>query len=160
MGHYDAAQICVNGHVVNVFFHTNPNNNSNHCSRCGSGTISACTHCKTPIRGQYVSDLPILPGRLNSPAFCGHCGKPYPWTETRLQAARDLADELDELNPIEREKLKDTLNDLVQDGPKTELATIRFKKIAQKLRKVSVEAIKTVLTDIVSETAKKALFGA
>jgi hypothetical protein len=77
-----------------------------------------------------------------------------------LQAARDLADELDELNPIEREKLKDTLNDLVQDGPKTELATIRFKKIAQKLRKVSVEAIKTVLTDIVSETAKKALFGA
>ena len=32
------------------------------------------------------------------PAFCGSCGAPYPWTEARLAAAREMAKDLEALN--------------------------------------------------------------
>jgi hypothetical protein len=120
-----------------------------------------CENCRTPIRGKYhVPGVVDLTGyEPPIPTFCHECGKPYPWTTSRLTAAKELADEFDELDVEERDKLKSSLDDLVRDSPRTEVAATRFKKIAGKLGRSSYEAIKSVATDVLSETAKKLLFG-
>jgi hypothetical protein len=47
-----------------------------------------------------------------------NCGSPFPWTESSLEAARGLAEELDGLTVEEREALKRSLNDLVTGMPR------------------------------------------
>lgn len=87
------------------------------------------------------------------------CGKGYPWTEKHLQAAKDFANELDELNPDEKEKLNRSLDDLVREGAAVEIAGIRFNKLMAKVGPGSVETMKNILTDLLSEAAKRAVFG-
>jgi hypothetical protein len=159
-GQHDTAQICLNGHVVNDSFHRYPQFNQKFCSQCGELTITQCEQCRKPIKGHFHvpgfvgSSQPLIPEN-----FCPDCGKPYPWFAKKLNVAKELAEELEELTPEEREKLRKSLDDLVRDTPSTELAGIRFKKIMKKVGKGSYEMMKDVLTDIVSETAKKAIFG-
>ena len=98
-------------------------------------------------------------GIYNTPAFCYQCGKPFPWTAARLRAAEDLADELDDLTNDDRESLKKSLPDLVRETPNTPVAETRFKKIMQKVGKEGCESMRSLLTDIVSEVVRKALFG-
>lgn len=47
------------------------------------------------------------------PAFCEHCGTPFPWTAAKLVAGRELADDLLELTIEERDQLKGSIHDLV-----------------------------------------------
>ena len=53
----------------------------------------SCKNCSLPIRGcRYVSGAyrtrhEFFPSSV--PAFCEGCGKAYPWTESRLDAAGD-----------------------------------------------------------------------
>ena len=110
------------------------------------------------FEGPTVPNVFVVAGHAPPPNYCHNCGHSYPWTERRLQTARELADEFDELDEAEKQKLKASLDDLVKDTPKTELAGTRFKKIASKLGRDSYEAMKSVITDILSETAKKTLF--
>jgi hypothetical protein len=121
-------------------------------------TITSCG-CGAEIRGDYKSPDPMIgAGTPPAPNYCYNCGQPYPWTQTRLTLARELADEFDELDSSDKEKLKGTLDDLVKDSPKTDLATGRFKKIMAKVGKDSYDAMRRMITDIISETAKKTLF--
>ena len=69
-----------------------------------------------------------------------------------------MADELDELDEAERDKLKGSFDDLAKDSPQTQVAATRFKKIMAKLGTQSASALKSVVVDVVSETAKKMLF--
>jgi len=97
------------------------------------------------------TDLPL-------PSCCPDCGKPYPWTEAKLKAARELADELDNLSPEERDLLKKSLDDIMLDTPQTIVAATRFKKIAAKAAKTgkaTVKELRKLVVDIASETAKK-----
>ena len=93
------------------------------------------------------------------PSFCTSCGKPYPWTKKRIKNFHELTDELDELTPEERNLLNRSLDELIQDSPKSDVASLRFKKIASKLRHDSYDLVKNVATDLLSETLKKAIFG-
>jgi hypothetical protein len=158
--HYDTAQVCRNGHVINGSFHSSPEFNQNFCDKCGDATVIACSSCAAEIRGDYKSpDAMVITGhRPPAPNYCHNCGQPYPWTQKRLTLARELADEFDELDSSDKEKLKGTLDDLVKDSPKTDLATGRFKKIMAKVGKDSYDAMRRIITDIISETAKKTLF--
>jgi hypothetical protein len=57
-------------------------------------------------------------GQFDAPSYCWKCGKPYPWTERRLQAAKQLVDEFDdELDESDRAKLKESIDDLAKDTP-------------------------------------------
>ena len=96
---------------------------------------------------------------LKAPKFCHSCGKPYPWTLSHLEAAKELVKEFDTLTPEEQHSLTQSLDDLVRDTPKAEVAGIRFKKLMKKAGKESYEAVKHVLTDLVSESIKKTIFG-
>jgi hypothetical protein len=123
-------------------------------------TVTACPHCKAQIRGYYYVDGGVVFNR-GTPvySFCHECGSPYPWTEAKVKAARDMADELDELSQEDRDRLKGTLDDLIRNTPQTEVAAIRFKKILAKLGKEGTGAMRDIVVDIASEVAKKPLLG-
>jgi hypothetical protein len=157
--YHDTAQVCLNGHVINDSYHTSPQFNKKFCDKCGEPTTTTCSICNEEIRGDYKAPGVFVFGEhAPPPNYCHNCGQSYPWTQRRLQTAKDLTDEFDELDEDDRAKLKASLDDLVTESPKTELAGTRFKKIAGKLGKESALAIKSVITDILSETAKKMLF--
>ena len=157
-GYYDVAQICENGHLVNSMAQDCPNSNQDHCDRCGTPTIIACPSCQTEIRGLYHDPIGLGPPYA-TPAFCHKCGNPFPWTAASLQAAEELADELDGLTPDDRESLKKSVHDLVRETPKTRVAETRFKKIMRKVGRDGCESMKALLSDIVSEVVRKTIFG-
>ena len=157
--YYDVAQICLNGHVVNSMARDYPKSNQDYCSDCGEKTITNCPSCNESIRGYYH-----VPGVLggfdySAPSYCYNCGNPFPWTVSGIEAASELADELIGLTDEEKAQLKLSLPELVKNGPKTVVAESRFKRIMKKAGKESFEGMKSILTDIVSETVKKSLFG-
>lgn len=157
--YYDTAQICMNGHVVNSMADSTPQSNQKHCTECGAETITACPECKAQIRGYYH-----VPGVIGSfgyekPNYCHNCGEAYPWTVASLEAAAELADELEGLSVKEQQQLKDSFPDLVRDTPKTIVAEIRFKKLMKKAGSEAYEGMKAILINVVSEAVKKSLFG-
>ena len=152
---YDTAQICLNGHVINTMAISYPNSNKKFCDRCGVETITTCKSCNTPIKGYY--HVPGVIGGFNysPPSFCPNCGVPYPWTSAKLKAAKEFAHELDSLNQDEKAILEKSLEDLARDTPNTQVAAIKFKKLVAKAGKGAAEGFKSILVDVLSETAKK-----
>lgn len=161
MGYYDVAQICLNGHIITRNANRSPQLRQNHCKKCGEPTIMKCPSCGADIQGEYHVDGVFVGGFRTPPPpnFCHVCGHPYPWTERKIQAARELADQLEELTIEEREKLKSDFDVLAKDTPQTEVAATRFKRIMSKVGKDSYSAMRSIVTDIVSEALKKSLFG-
>jgi hypothetical protein len=73
-----------------------------------------------------------------------------------LKAAKEYADDL-ELSAEDKLALKATLVDLTVDTPRTELAAHRFKKFVSKAGPVAGEMLKKIVSDVVTEGAKKLL---
>ena len=158
---YDTAQICTNGHVINSCSVLTPEHNRKFCNKCGAPTITNCQNCNSPIRGYYHLQRGLFPANptfLTLPSFCPDCGKPYPWTEAKLKAARELSDELDNLSPEERDLLKKSLDDIVRDTPQTTVAVNRFKRIVTKAGKPAADAFRDILIDVLSEAVKKSIW--
>ena len=154
---YDTAQICINGHSINSSSVEYPEYNQDYCSQCGKKTIQECQDCHSPIKGHLKDSLSIA--KYEPPSYCHKCGSAYPWTELMLEAAKELADELEGLNDEEIEKLKESIDDLVTESPKTELAIGRFKRIMKKVGSEGYDIMKSVLINVVSEGVRKSLFG-
>lgn len=157
MAEYDIAQICVNGHVITEFA-AKPDYRQDFCAKCGARTIDACEACHKSIRG-YLKGSGYM-AEFDRPAFCQYCGRPYPWTTIGLDAARELADVLDGLKPEERDALKQTLDDLVSDTARTPIAVLRFKQVAAKTGREGGAALRDVLIGIVTEAARRGIWGA
>ncbi len=155
---YDVAQICLNGHVINSSTKSYPNSNQKHCDKCGQPTITTCNKCNAPIRGYYNFPGVISFDNFVAPSFCHECGSPFSWAEERIKAAKELAEEMEMLNEDEQELLKKSLDDLIKEGPRTTIATTRFKKLVSKAGPEFASGFKEILIGIVSETAKKALW--
>lgn len=79
---YDAAQVCVEGHIISMFATTNAEKRQEHCIKCGAATVMECSHCQEPIRGFLHGGHSSVP--TDPPSFCHKCGKPYPWVEKKL----------------------------------------------------------------------------
>lgn len=154
---YDVAQICLNGHVVNSSTKAYPEHSTNFCSKCGKATITACEKCNSEIRGKYHVPM-VFGGGYDKPNFCISCGIPYPWTESALAAASALTDEIDEMSAQERDLIKANFKDLVEDNPKTPVAASRIKKFLAGPGREIGEGLKTVLIDVISETAKRMIW--
>lgn len=156
---YDVAQICINGHVINSMSQSYPVHNQKFCDKCGERTISECPKCKTPIRGYYLATAIVVIGSdYSRPSFCHNCGQPYPWTEKKLQAAQELAQELHKLSEEEKDLLKKSLDDIIRDTSQTPVAVARFKRLVAKAGVEAAQAFKDILVDIVSETVKKGIW--
>jgi hypothetical protein len=153
---YDIARICINGHIISTQVKSSPHIKQRFCDKCGAATITKCQHCHLIIKGTYHSGSSI--SSWAKPSFCPNCGKPYPWTELALKAARELTDTLKNLTTKEREALKKSLNDIVRDTPQTPVAANRFKKIMAKAGQVTAGAVRDIVVDIASEAAKKIIW--
>lgn len=151
------ALVCTEGHTINSEYRANPVHNRAHCEECGSPGITACPRCNQPIPGEYTVPHVFAPSAFVPPTFCGACGEPMPWTESRLKAARDLVEEFDELTPEDRVRLEESIAELVRDSPQVPVAVTRIKKIAMKFGKGSWTLLEKILTDVASDTAKKML---
>jgi hypothetical protein len=116
------------------------------CTSCGAPRLDTCLHCNSLIELSH--------GR---PAYCGGCGRPFPWTEAALAAAREYADELEQLTADERTTLKATFDDLVCDTDRTALAVSRFKRIVAKVEPIAGGMLKKIVETLATEAAKKAL---
>ena len=158
---YDTAQICLNGHIINTCAETSPEHNKSFCDKCGAETTINCLKCGGKILGQLhpVGELTFVPPMRRAPNFCSSCGSLYPWTERRLKAARDLANEISGISEDERKLLTQSLDELVKDTPDTQTAAIRFKKIVSKAGKEAANAFRQILIDFASEAAKKVIWG-
>jgi hypothetical protein len=115
-----------------------------------------CQKCNCPIRGVSEGMYIIY---FKIPSYCIECGNPYPWTEKKIQATKELIDELDELTPEEREKLKLSINDLITDTPRSEVAVTIFKKNIPKINKVLAKSLLDMAVGIATDAVKKSLLG-
>lgn len=158
MGRYYTAQVCSNGHHTTDSLEISRERSSKFCSQCGASTASNCQHCQVNIRGHYYVDgvISISAGYV-PPKFCYNCGKPFPWTSAKIAAAQELADEAEALTTDERAQLKDTIVDLIQDSPRTELATVRYKKLLKKAGTTIGAGLNSIVVSIATEAAKKFL---
>lgn len=157
MGSYDIAQICLNGHVANSSFQDFPQHNQKFCEQCGQPTITECSNCKSSIKGYYRDGS--LFSEYVVPKFCDNCGKPYEWTERKLNAAKELASLSEGFSETEMLDFKNSIDNLVQNSPNVEVAKVKYKKYAIKAGKGIAQGIRDILVDIVSESVKKTIFG-
>ena len=112
------------------------------------------------IQGEYHDpDIAVL-SEVSAPSFCKDCGAAFPWTTSKLQAARDLAQELEEISTEDRDILIKSLDDLVKDTPQTSVSAIRFKKVVAKIGKEGASLLRDILVDVVTRTAKGLIWGA
>lgn len=157
---YDVAQICLNGHIITERAKSAPDFKKAHCPRCGQSTVTECPKCKSPIQGHYHVPGVISVGRKRSPAprYCHGCGAPFPWTETALNAAKELALSLG-LPEQEAENLAASIPDLVSEGPRTPVAVQRMKTGLAKAGGQAAEFMSKVLANVISESIKIQLFG-
>ena len=156
------AAYCLNGHFVTSLEHpptgrswTAIRNRLEHppppkqfprfCSQCGVDNISACQHCQAPI--EYVR---------SRPAYCGGCGKAYPWQAAAIENLRAILQEA-ELSTEDREEIDSALPDVVRDTPKSESAALSMKRVLGKIGKPLYDIALKVVTDVASETTKKTL---
>ena len=150
---YRTQQVCQNGHQITSDLEYSPERASAHCAECGAATLHQCPGCGANIRGYYhVSGVLSLVG-TPIPKYCHSCGKPYPWMVAALEAAEELADELDGLSDEDREVLKGALADISKDGPRTELGATRIKKIYAKAGSVGQRMLEGVIVNIASGKA-------
>ena len=156
--HYELAQICMNGHVVTDTARDYPQRTSKVCRECGEATITTCPGCNSEIPGEY-----IVPGvysavsHFRKPAYCGSCGRAFPWTERALTALKEMAKEADELSAEDQKALGDSFEDVVAEGPRAALGLSRLRRLLPKVAKPTAEAMKRVLSDVVSEATKQQL---
>jgi hypothetical protein len=65
---------------------------------------------------------------------------------------------LNRLDANERGVLERTLDDLISETPRTQVAALRFKQYATKAGHAAMEGLKTILIDVMAEAAKKVIF--
>ncbi len=151
---YKNAQVCKNGHIITGNIENG--DTAKFCSLCGAETITACGECGASIRGDvYEIGWSGVAPMDAKPAFCPNCGTPYDWTQRQIQAAKDLADEIDDIDDAERERAKGSFVDLVSDNPQTTVAAARVSKLISNAGPVVGSAIKEIAISIATDAAKK-----
>jgi len=128
------------------------------CTKCGAETITDCPKCGEKIRGRYEETGIIVVGdKYNPPSYCHNCGSPYPWTKSAIDTAKALILEDELLSDMEKEKLTESIPDIVVETPKTQLAVSRFKKVLLKVGNFTAEGLRQFIIDFGCEIALKSL---
>lgn len=170
------ALICKNGDILTGRFEENPHYEQiKFCQKCGKDIIHECPNCKGKILGQeyrieqieyddwyernsYFYEETRYIGDYSLPAYCPSCAKPYPWTEARLNAARELIQEMTELDSTEQERFLNNLPDIIVDTPRTTVAATIIKKYLQKIEPIMKDGFKQLFFDISIEAAKRLIW--
>jgi len=159
---FDAAQVCRNSHVITTTAGVayEQGRLRPRCSTCGEETFVTCPNCHEAIKGAWPPDssgLIEVPGFRGLANYCPNCGEPYPWTAAKIAAAKELVTELDGLSGDERALLSRDLADLIRDTPRTDVATVRFKKLWLKAKGPAKAALEHAAKEIFTAAVKGAL---
>ena len=158
MGEYRYAHICRNGHVLTSKAASPSISAVKFCQTCGAPALTKCVHCQTAIRGEFSPDqFVIFNSNYPRPAYCHNCGLPYPWTESALEAMKEIIWEDEDLFDDEKERMSQSLPDLITETPKTELAIMRVKKFALRATKGVGSALLSFVIEHGCEKAVTAL---
>lgn len=140
-------------------------------------------HCYTPIHGCLNKDSRVTTSALNIgtctsvikshpktnyltnqndykvPAYCYHCGKPFPWTEALLQEADRIIDMADVLTSEQKSKLKETFPNLIAETQKTISSALTAGNILSKLKPgaLVIDALKSATKEHLVPAALKFL---
>lgn len=159
MGTYLIAQVCLNGHVPTSAADQYPEQREAFCSKCGEATITNCPNCNAFIRGTYhIEGVVRFSDDYTPSAFCHNCGKAFPWTERKIASAIELVEVGADLSHEEMQQFRSNLTELTKDSPKTQVASIRFKKVMGKVGKSIASGVRDIVVDVLSESAKKAIW--
>jgi hypothetical protein len=158
MGYFDIAEVCTAGHVTTSMVGESPERRAKFCPKCGEPTITACPSCNTPIRGHHTEPNVFIAIPYHPPAYCHNCGKPFPWTARRIEAAQAFTHESGELSTQEAEQLGDSLRQVSSDTPETPVAASRLHRLLGKLSAETKPVVIKLVTDLATEAAKKILF--
>jgi len=159
MDSYATAEVCLNGHVSTISIEDFPGERRAYCDNCGEMTIAECPKCQKPIRGSLRHDYMFMNKEIfHAPRYCEGCGSAYPWTQRGVEAAIELISEIDALDEQEKHDLVVSIEDVVKDGPKTQVAVQRIKRLSAKAGSFVLSAFQDILVYIISETTKKLLF--
>jgi len=162
MGTYGVAQVCPNGHVATTAADQNPEFREAYCSKCGEATIMACPKCRASIRGDYydyAEGVFELGGDYEPPAFCHNCGNRFPWTERKIAGAVELVEADAGLTADEVQQFRTDLTELTKDTPRTQVASLRIKNLMAKVGTSVASGVRDIVVDVLSEAAKKAIWG-
>lgn len=144
--------VCVNGHMIFSRTHIQE---PEFCEICGSKMIDKCPYCQSVImEWNYGKMIVVGDPEYTRASYCKHCGKPYPWTQSAVESAKELIEEEDELDEIQRNKLLSSLPDIVSETPKTQVAVVRFKKALLTVGKFTAEGLRKFIIDFGCELAK------
>ncbi len=157
MGRYLTGAICLRGHSASSG--TEYHAAGKFCETCGAPIIDTCPKCHAAIRGDYHVDGFYGGPAYAAPAYCFNCGEALPWTAEKLAIAKELADEIDNVSADDRAKIKEALDDVARDGPRTQLGAARLKKLLGNASSAVGKAAWKIAIEIATETAKKTLLG-
>lgn len=119
-----------------------------------------CSHCAASIRGEYhVEGVFGFGLDYQPPAFCHNCGKAFSWTERKIASAVELVEVGAELPEAELEQFRADLSELTRDSPRTQVAALRFKKVMKKVGTSVASGVRDIVVDVISEAAKKSIWG-
>lgn len=159
MGTYHVAEICPNGHVSTSLADTSPELREKFCSSCGELTMTQCPSCGSTIRGHYIVENVFSFSEYNPPAHCHNCGSAFPWTVRKVEGAVELVETGGGLTDSEIDQLRNDLTELTKDSPKTQVASLRFKKAMAKVGSTVAQGVRDIVVDVLSESAKKSIWG-
>lgn len=160
MGLYRTAEVCPNGHVSTYAADVNPELREKFCSKCGEATSTQCSECGASIRGDYhVEGVLNLGGSYEPPSFCHNCGSAFEWTNRKIGSAVELVQEGGGLSDQEIEQFRQSLTALTKDSPEVQVASIRYKKLMAKAGTAVAGGVKEIIVSVLSEAAKKAIWG-
>jgi len=161
---YGYAQICLNGHIL-TYESNEIQIQQDFCHTCGQKIINECQNCNTPIKGGIRYESFIDPpyayysNPYHRPAYCYKCGHAFPWTISAQLSALELINCATLLNDPEKKELKSSIDNLMIDSPKTSVSIIKFKTYAAKAGTEIAKGLRDILIDLVSEVAKKSIWG-
>ena len=150
----DVSQVCLNGHLITTAAVETPESRKAFCPDCGASTIMACVQCREAIPGTNWDTAAPSPRR--PPNYCQACGSAHPWHQSAIANAIEVLEEL-ELEEADLISAKSALPDLMSDTPKSEVAILRIRRILSKAGKPAYDIGIKVISDLASETIKKAL---
>jgi hypothetical protein len=155
---YHHAQVCLNGHVFSASLDS-VQKETQYCEDCGKETIVKCKECESPIPGWSYNPRIGIVAHFQPPTFCRFCGKPFPWTLAKKEALEKLIEFENDLTEDDKKLMKGTIEDIINETPKTKVAALKFKHYLAKFGKEVAKASRDILVDIASETGKKIILG-
>lgn len=130
-----------------------------HCQRCGKKTITTCQHCQRKIKGEpnvtWMAADALPPYSI--PAFCYSCGKPYPWTQSKLEAAKEQIEMEQSLSAEDKVALTTDIEDIAHDSQRAGSAAKRAKIILLKVGGTAGTMLRDVFVGVASDALKKVL---